>query len=281
MDDKAFHIRVPKRWIRVGLIVAVTALIVAPLTAIASHSFTDVPDGNTFHDDIAWLADANVTRGCNPSEGNTEFCPGDDVTREQMAAFMRRFAQYLGAEDGTPAQADNAAMLGGDAPTAYQTRVWARSCGIEPSGGMNPSTCLPNTSGELPMSGVAEVLAVQINAPASGTLQLSSTGYPSFAAWWTFTLDQTCNEAEFFIRAVNGILWGTNDPTGASRSTSAVFATSISGGQHTLRLCAANTSGEVNQIPVASLTAQWTAGGDVVTSTGGVSGTGLRALPDN
>ena len=64
MDDKSFHIRIPKRWVRVALIVTTTALIVAPLSAIASHSFTDVPDSNTFHADIAWLADAGVTKGC-------------------------------------------------------------------------------------------------------------------------------------------------------------------------------------------------------------------------
>ncbi len=56
-----------------------TAAIVAPLAAVASHSFTDVPNTNTFHEDIAWLADAGVTRGCNPPS-NTEFCPDDEVT---------------------------------------------------------------------------------------------------------------------------------------------------------------------------------------------------------
>ena len=107
MDNKSYHVRIPKRWARVTLIIATTALIVAPLTAIASHSFTDVPDTNTFHADIAWLADAGVTKGCNPP-ANTEFCPNDNVSRGQMSAFMRRFAQYIDAEDGTPGQADNA-----------------------------------------------------------------------------------------------------------------------------------------------------------------------------
>lgn len=78
----------------------VGALVAAPVAVYASHQFTDVPDSNTFHDDIAWLADAGITRGCNPP-ANDEFCPKDEVTREQMAAFMRRFAEYIGAEDGT------------------------------------------------------------------------------------------------------------------------------------------------------------------------------------
>lgn len=106
MDKQSYNIRVPKRWARLAMIVVVTAVVAVPLTALASHQFTDVPNSNIFHDDIAWLADAGVTKGCNPP-ANTEFCPDDATTRAQMAAFMRRFAQYLGAEDGTPAQADS------------------------------------------------------------------------------------------------------------------------------------------------------------------------------
>ena len=119
MDDQSFNIRVPKKWARVAMIVTVTALIVAPLTAIASHSFTDVPDSNTFHDDIAWLADAGVTKGCNPPS-NTQYCPDDEVTRGQMAAFMKRFAGYIDAEDGTPGQADNTNTLDGKDGNEYQ-----------------------------------------------------------------------------------------------------------------------------------------------------------------
>ena len=51
--------------------------------------FTDVPSSSPFVKDIAALADAGITRGCNPPE-NTEFCPGQSVTREQMAAFLNR-----------------------------------------------------------------------------------------------------------------------------------------------------------------------------------------------
>jgi hypothetical protein len=42
-----------------------------------------------FENDIAKLATAGITKGCNPP-ANTEFCPRDFVTREQMAAFIRR-----------------------------------------------------------------------------------------------------------------------------------------------------------------------------------------------
>ena len=46
-------------------------------------------DGHVFEADIARLATAGVTRGCNPP-ANNRFCPDDFVTRGQMAAFLRR-----------------------------------------------------------------------------------------------------------------------------------------------------------------------------------------------
>jgi hypothetical protein len=46
-------------------------------------------DGSIFEASIDKLATAGITRGCNPP-ANTNFCPDDNVTRGQMAAFMRR-----------------------------------------------------------------------------------------------------------------------------------------------------------------------------------------------
>lgn len=68
------------------------AAIAAPLAVMASHQFVDVPIEHTFHNDINWLAETGITKGCNPSQGGDEFCPHDNVTRGQMAAFLRRFA---------------------------------------------------------------------------------------------------------------------------------------------------------------------------------------------
>jgi hypothetical protein len=53
-----------------------------------SGSFVD-DDSSTFEADIEWLAAAGITKGCNPPI-NDLFCPGDYVTRGQMAAFMHR-----------------------------------------------------------------------------------------------------------------------------------------------------------------------------------------------
>jgi hypothetical protein len=53
-------------------------------------------DGSTFENDINAIAQAGITKGCNPP-ANTSFCPDDVVDRGQMAAFLVR---ALGLTDG-------------------------------------------------------------------------------------------------------------------------------------------------------------------------------------
>lgn len=76
--------------------IAMAVLAVPAALAFASHEggFEDVPDSNIFHDDIQWMHDADVTRGCNPPE-NDEFCPTEFLTRQQEAAFFHRYDTYL------------------------------------------------------------------------------------------------------------------------------------------------------------------------------------------
>jgi len=64
-------------------------VLIVPTAGWAANRFKDVPDSNVFHDDISWLAATDVTKGCNPPE-NDQFCPTQNVTRGQMAAFLRR-----------------------------------------------------------------------------------------------------------------------------------------------------------------------------------------------
>jgi endoglucanase len=46
-------------------------------------------DGSGFDNEIARLAAAGITRGCNPP-ANTRYCPDDPITRGQMATFLHR-----------------------------------------------------------------------------------------------------------------------------------------------------------------------------------------------
>jgi hypothetical protein len=55
------------------------------LAPSADDAFTDDAD-SVFESDINALAASGITKGCTP----TTFCPDEDVTRGQMAAFLRR-----------------------------------------------------------------------------------------------------------------------------------------------------------------------------------------------
>jgi hypothetical protein len=112
--------------------IPVLALIVLAVSipALAGDTFTDVPESNIFHDDITWLADQGVTRGCNPPD-NTEFCPGDNVTREQMAAFLHRLSGSVLTEAAVGGTTTLEAQLaaGNLATAAYQDVAAAEADG--------------------------------------------------------------------------------------------------------------------------------------------------------
>lgn len=83
----------PIRKKTVVLFTVMAVFVSLPLAVIAGHNqFTDVPDGHTHHTAIGWMLDSGITEGCNPP-ANDNYCPGDNVTRGQMATFMKRLAE--------------------------------------------------------------------------------------------------------------------------------------------------------------------------------------------
>lgn len=81
------------RGVRMALsVVALAALLAVPIGVFASHSFTDVPDSNTFHTQIGRVKGAGITAGCTA----TTYCPNANVTRGQMAAFLARTGGRVG-----------------------------------------------------------------------------------------------------------------------------------------------------------------------------------------
>ena len=61
------------------------------ITANGSHSFDDCDYGSWYGKYVDWAASTGIVNGY----GNRMFGPDDYVTREQMAAILYRFAQYL------------------------------------------------------------------------------------------------------------------------------------------------------------------------------------------
>lgn len=164
--DNFVSIRIPRRWLKAAAVLSVVVAVLAPVAVVASHQFTDVADSHIFHSDIAWLSDNGITRGCNPPT-NDMFCPDDGVTRGQMAAFMRRFAQLLGAEDGQVALADHA-----DHASAADSAANA-----ETVGGLQPGDLvrINGAMSDVPINDFTastwtDIVTTQIEAPIDGVL---------------------------------------------------------------------------------------------------------------
>jgi hypothetical protein len=96
----------------IALILTVAAL-AFPLGVLANHQFNDVPTAASYHDDVEALVDAGITTGC----GGGNYCPGQAVTRGQMAQFLNR----LGSLDGDSDPSVNAR-------TAQQVDGWSIDC---------------------------------------------------------------------------------------------------------------------------------------------------------
>jgi hypothetical protein len=71
----------------VVLAVFAAVLVAAPAMA-GTGTFID-DDGNVHEGFIEAIADAGITKGCNPPV-NDRYCPSESVTRGQMAAFLVR-----------------------------------------------------------------------------------------------------------------------------------------------------------------------------------------------
>ena len=68
------------------------------LTNDGGRDWFDDDDGSQFESSINRLAAAGITTGC----GMNRYCPGDSVTREQMAAFLVRAYGLSGSTSGDP-----------------------------------------------------------------------------------------------------------------------------------------------------------------------------------
>lgn len=94
-----------------------------PQTTV-DNAFTDVPANEYYANAVAWASANVIVDGYS----DTEFAPNDNITREQMAAIIYRYARYKGNNtdvDGTITYADSADI----SDYAKDAVIWhLRSC---------------------------------------------------------------------------------------------------------------------------------------------------------
>ncbi len=64
---------------------------------LKTGAFSDVV-GKWYEDAVKFIGEEGITNGCNPP-ANTNYCPGNDVTRAQMATFLTRALDLPGGPD--------------------------------------------------------------------------------------------------------------------------------------------------------------------------------------
>jgi len=90
--------------------------------------FNDVADDHVFSEQIDWLSTTGITTGYLNPDGSTSFRPSEPVLREQMAAFLYRFA-FNGANP--PEGSDVATFADVPATHVFTTHIaWLASTGI-------------------------------------------------------------------------------------------------------------------------------------------------------
>ena len=91
-----------------------------------TSGFTDVEAGTWYTDAVAWAAANGIVNGVS----ETEFAPGKDITREQLATILFRYAEAKGYD--VSARADLSAYPDADQIQSYATEsvAWAVAEGL-------------------------------------------------------------------------------------------------------------------------------------------------------
>jgi hypothetical protein len=214
------------------------------------------------------MKDNNITVGCNPP-ANTNYCPDDNVTRGQMATFMKRLAENNVVDAATLDGIDSTGFIPTPDAVAYTTQINGVAC----EGGTCPGGAALT---------VVPILSLGVNAPADGVMQISflhqNDGGASFdfvQSW--IAVDQTLNGgcgAWLFAPGGNvpgtyAISWqnGAAEIPGGTNAGSA--AVNIGAGDHTVVLCGAGSEAFTSQ--QASISTVWSQVGSGGSITGAVS----------
>ena len=104
-----------------AMLVTVLYRMTNPETTENTHSFTDVPQGQWYSDAVAWAAEKGIVNGIS----ETEFAPDSDVSREQMALIIYRFAKMQGYDISDKADISDFTDTGDVSNWALDAISWA------------------------------------------------------------------------------------------------------------------------------------------------------------
>lgn len=86
-----------------------------------SDKFTDVPQNEWYSEAVMWAENEGIVKGVS----ETEFAPDENVTREQFALILMRFAEFKGFDTSVSAELDAFEDSQNISPWAEQAFAWA------------------------------------------------------------------------------------------------------------------------------------------------------------
>ena len=92
MDGVGGNLFDPNGTLTRGMMVTVLYRLESEPTVTGGSEFTDVAEGQWYADAVTWAAANGIVNGI----GETEFAPSMEITREQLATMIYRYAAYKG-----------------------------------------------------------------------------------------------------------------------------------------------------------------------------------------
>ncbi|MEE1013466.1 MAG: S-layer homology domain-containing protein [Clostridia bacterium] len=109
-----------------AMLVTVLYRLENPTEKERTHSFADVADGEWYTEAVSWAAESGVVNGVN----ETAFAPEENITREQMATILFRYAQFKGYDTASTMELSQFTDFTVISDWALSAQQWANASGL-------------------------------------------------------------------------------------------------------------------------------------------------------
>ena len=120
-----------------GMIVTMLYRLEGEPAVTAECPFDDVDAGDYYHDAVVWASENGIVNGIS----DTEYAPNANITREQLAAMMNRYAEFKGYDVSASTSLDGFADADDVSDYAVEALEWAVA--EELVNGMGDNTVAP------------------------------------------------------------------------------------------------------------------------------------------
>ena len=109
-----------------GMLVTVLYRLEGEPETEGTGSFTDVIAGSWYEKAVIWAENNGIVKGC----GNSRFCPNDDISREQTALILFRYAKYKGYDTEISEIPETYTDIDQISSYAKDAVAWANAAGL-------------------------------------------------------------------------------------------------------------------------------------------------------